>query len=74
MSHLRESLTVAHLSWATSAIHSQLLICPERIVHSRSFVLSDERIPNPAEEMASQADNLWFVRNQCHHSAVAAVK
>ena len=37
-------LTVAHLSWATWAIHSRSLICPERsewIGHSCSIDLSD---------------------------------
>ena len=62
MSNLSDSLTVAILTWATWAIRSQSLICPERseqITHSRSFDLSDlskwangrwanERIPNPA--------------------------
>ena len=55
-SDLSNLLTVALLTWATWAIHSQLLICPEwseRIAHSRSFDLSDlskwakEQIPNP---------------------------
>ena len=44
MSDLSESLTVAHLSWATWTIRSALLIClerPERFAHSSSFVLSD---------------------------------
>ena len=44
MSNLSESLTVAHLSWATWAIRSQSLIClegPEGFAHSHSFVLSD---------------------------------
>ena len=57
VSDLSKSLMVAHLSWATWASRSQLLICPERsewISHSRSFDLSDlskwanEQIPNPA--------------------------
>ena len=30
LSNLSDFLTVAHLSWATRAISSQLLICPER--------------------------------------------
>ena len=44
MSDLSELLTVAHLSWATWAIRSWLLISserPERFTHSCSFVLSD---------------------------------
>ena len=44
MSDLSESLTVTHLSWATWAIRSQSLICPEqseRIAQIRSFDLSD---------------------------------
>ena len=44
MSDLSKSLTVPHLSWATWAIRSQSLICPERseqIAHSCSFDLSD---------------------------------
>ena len=44
MSDLSESLTVAHLSWATWAIRSQSLICFEKsegIAHSRSFDLSE---------------------------------
>ena len=62
MSDLSDSLTVAHLSWATWGIRSQSLIClerSERIAHSRSFDLSEmsewanerwanERIPSPA--------------------------
>ena len=43
-SHLSDLLTVAHLSWATWAICSRLLIClewPEQFAHSRSFVLSN---------------------------------
>ena len=46
MSNLSELLTVAHLSWATWAIHSRSLICleqSERIPHSRSFDLSKMR-------------------------------
>ena len=46
MSDLSESITVAHLSWATWAIRSRLLFWheqPERFAHSRSFVLSDLR-------------------------------
>ena len=42
--HTKKSLTVAHLSWATWAICSQLLFRyegPERFAHSRLFVLSD---------------------------------
>ena len=41
---MSESLTFAHLSWASWAIRSQSLICPERseqIAHIRSFVLID---------------------------------
>ena len=44
MSNLSESLTLALLSWATWAICSLSLICPEQpeqFTHSRSFVLSD---------------------------------
>ena len=44
MSDLSKLLTVAHLSWATWAIDSQLLFWherPERFAHSCSFVLSD---------------------------------
>ena len=44
MSSLRESLTVAHLSWATWAIRSLSLFWyewPERFAHSHSFFLSD---------------------------------
>ena len=44
LSELSESLTFAHLSWATWTIRSQSLICPERpeqIAHICSFVLSD---------------------------------
>ena len=43
LSDLSESHTVAHLSWATWAIRSRLLISsegPERFTHGRSFVLS----------------------------------
>ena len=61
MSDLSESLTVAHFSWVTWAIGSQLLLCPERserIAHSCSFDFSNlskwankrwanERIPSP---------------------------
>ena len=58
MIDLSQLLTVAHLSWVTWAIRSQLLICSEqseRIAHSRSFDviewanerMSDEQIPNP---------------------------
>ena len=64
MSNLSDSLKVPLLSWATWAIRSQLLICPEwseRIVHSCSLkwaILSDwaisqwanEWIPSPANE------------------------
>ena len=57
MSDLSDSLTVALLTWATWAIRSQLLFCPEwseLIAHSRSLNLSDlsewksEQIPSPA--------------------------
>ena len=44
MSDLSQSLSVAHLSWATWAIHSWSLISseqPQRFAHNRSFVLSD---------------------------------
>ena len=44
MSDLSDSLTVAHLSWATWAICSWVLICLEQskqIAHSRSFDLSE---------------------------------
>ena len=44
MSDLSNSLTDAHLSWATWAIRSRTLICleqSERIAHSRSFDLSE---------------------------------
>ena len=44
MSDLSDLLTVAHLTWATWAIGSQSLTCPEQseqIAHSRSFDLSD---------------------------------
>ena len=44
MSDLSKLLTIALLSWATWAIWSTLLICPEqseKITHSHSFVLSD---------------------------------
>ena len=44
MSNLGESLTVAHLSWATWAIRSWSFFLherPERLAHCRSFVLSD---------------------------------
>ena len=44
MSNLSDSLTVALLIWATWAIRSPLLICPERSersAHSRSFDVSE---------------------------------
>ena len=61
LSHVSDSLTVAHFLWAAWAIRSQLLIClqrSERIAHSRSFDLSEmsewvnerwanEQIPSP---------------------------
>ena len=64
---------VAHLSWATWAIRSQLLIClvrSERITHSSSFDLSElsdwakERIPSPAQttlwgSSCGQDSNPW---------------
>ena len=53
MSDLSELLTVAHLSWATWAIRSQLLRClerSERIPHSCSFDLS---------EMSEWANEWW---------------
>ena len=46
ISDLSNSLTVAHLSWATLAICSQSLVSPEQsewIAHSCSFDLSDLR-------------------------------
>ena len=45
MNDLNDSLTVALLTWATWAIRSQSLICPERselIAHCRSFDLSEQ--------------------------------
>ena len=67
---LSELLTVDHLSWATWAIHSQLLICPEQITHSRSFDLSNlsewanGQIPKPAkkewcEQLTQVAHQKW---------------
>ena len=64
---------VAHLSWATWAIRSQLLIClvrSERIAHRSSFDLSEmsdwakERIPSPAQttlwgSSCGQDSNPW---------------
>ena len=44
LSDLNKLLMVAHLSWATWAIRSRLLISferPEQFAHGRSFVLSD---------------------------------
>ena len=53
VSDLSDSLTVAHLSWATWAICSQSLIClqrSEQIAHSLSFDLS---------EMSKEAMSEW---------------
>ena len=73
MSDLSDSLPVALLTWATWAIYSQSLICPERserITHSRSFDLSNlsewanEQIPKPAknewcEQITQVAHQKW---------------
>ena len=59
LSDRSESLTVAHLSWATWAIPSQLLICleqSERIAHSRLFDLS---------EMSEWAMSKWTNSQPC---------
>ena len=56
MSDLSESLTVAHMSWATSAIRSWLLISPEwpeGFAHGRSFVMSD------LSKSLTVADLIW---------------
>ena len=53
MSDLSNSLTVAHLSWATQELRSQSLMCLEQsewITHSRSFDLS---------EMSEWANEQW---------------
>ena len=44
MSNLSKTLTVAHLSWVSWAIHSRSLfwyVWPDWLAHSHSFVLSD---------------------------------
>ena len=56
MSNLNESLTVAHLSWATWAIRSRSLICIEQsewIARSHSFDLSE------MSEMSKWANEQW---------------
>ena len=41
MSDLSDSLTVAHLSWATWANPSHLLICPEQFEHMSEWAMSE---------------------------------
>ena len=62
MSNLTKLLMVAHLSWATWAICSWLLIClerPERFAHSHSFVLSVSSVWYPVCDVDSVMSSVW---------------
>ena len=83
MSDLSDSLTGAHLSWATWVIRSQSLISPEtseQIAHSFSFKwailsklaneqLAKEQIPNPACMLGCSDLALFTIFEKLHISA-----
>ena len=60
LSNLSKSLTLAHMSWATWAIRSQSLICPDRPEWMPHLLICPERFERMSDEQMCEFQTLVF--------------